>query len=52
MLSSADRKVVTNLFRPSLVAWRAKYLAEKVAQAKTPADTATSPPGQLRKPTR
>jgi hypothetical protein len=52
MLSSAERKVVTNLFRPSLVAWRAKYLAEKAAQTSKPGDATKTPPPHARKPAR
>jgi hypothetical protein len=40
MLSSTDRPAVTELFRPSLLAWRAKHLAEKAVQATNPEKTA------------
>jgi hypothetical protein len=34
MLVPTERPAVNNLFRPSLLAWRAKHRAEKAAQAK------------------
>ena len=51
MLSSIDRPAVTNLFRPSLLAWRAKHLAEKAAQIK-PENTPPKPPQPGRTPAR
>src|SRR5437868_5399788 len=50
MLSSTDRPAVNNLFRPSLLAWRAKHLAEKAAQAGKPENTGEKPPAPVRKP--
>jgi hypothetical protein len=39
MLVPTDRPAVNNLFRPSLLAWRAKHRAEKAARAKPEAAT-------------
>ena len=46
MPSSTDRPEVNNLFRPSLLAWRAKHLAEKAARASKRDQTAPKPPAQ------
>jgi len=42
MSAPTDRPAVNNLFRPSLLAWRAKHRADKAAKAK---------PGAAPKPT-
>ncbi|HJZ56044.1 MAG TPA: hypothetical protein VKE74_13840 [Gemmataceae bacterium] len=52
MLSSTDRPAVNNLFRPSLLAWRAKHLAEKAAQANKPENTTPKQPKPIRRPAR
>jgi hypothetical protein len=44
--ASTDRPEVNNLFRPSLLAWRAKHLAEKAARANKQEQTAPKPPAQ------
>jgi hypothetical protein len=38
MLPSSDRPAVNNLFRPSLLAWRAKYLADNAKLPEAPAN--------------
>ena len=35
---------MNNLLRPSLLAWRAKHLAEKAARARKPENTDSKPP--------
>ncbi|MDB5309580.1 MAG: hypothetical protein JWO38_3782 [Gemmataceae bacterium] len=52
MLSSTDRPAVNNLFRPSLLAWRAKHLAEKAARANKLGDTTPKQPEAIRTPAR
>ena len=53
MFSSTDRPALNNLFRPSLLAWRAKHQAEKAAQAAKPGQQpAAKPPQLVRRPTR
>ena len=48
MLSSTDRPAVNNLFRPSLLAWRAKHLAEKAARAAKPGNATPEQPRPIR----
>ncbi len=36
MRPSPDRPAVNNLFRPSLLAWRARYLADKASLPEPP----------------
>lgn len=52
MLPPGDRPAVTNLFRPSLLAWRAKHLAEKAARANKPEGNTPKPPAQASTPAR
>lgn len=48
MRSSTERTVTNNLLRPSLLAWRAKHLAEKAARAKNPEKVDSKPPAAQR----
>ena len=49
---STDRPAVNNLFRPSLLVWRAKHLAEKAARANKPTTPAPKMPVPLPTPAR
>jgi len=44
MTEPTDRQAVVNLFRPSLLAWRARHRAEKAAQANKPEPAAPPKP--------
>jgi hypothetical protein len=50
MLSSTDRPAVSGLFRPSVLAWRAKHLAEKAARAAEPRTTTPKRPRPIPTP--
>jgi hypothetical protein len=50
MSSSSDRPAVNNLFRSSLLAWRAKHLAEKAARANKPEAVTPKPHRSLPTP--
>ena len=46
-----DHRVLNNLFRPSLLAWRVKHLAEKAARVRKPEATIPVLPEENKKTT-
>lgn len=47
MRPSTDRPAMNSVFRPSLLAWRAKYLADKANRPEAAATRPATPPADL-----